>query len=53
MVRYRTRDGRLGVDVVVPLVTPSGTALLVDRGWVETEPAGRTAGTSRPPRRAR
>ena len=25
IVRYRTREGRSGVDVVVPLVTPDGT----------------------------
>jgi len=37
VVRYRTRDGASGVDVVVPLVTSSGTALLVDRGWVATD----------------
>ena len=37
IIRYRTDDhGAAGVDVVVPLVTPSGTALLVDRGWVAT-----------------
>jgi cytochrome oxidase assembly protein ShyY1 len=30
------------VDVVVPLVTPSGTALLVDRGWVATSNQGLT-----------
>lgn len=40
IVRYRTRDGAPGVDVVVPLVTASGTALLVDRGWVETKGSG-------------
>ncbi|WP_307827929.1 SURF1 family protein [Nocardioides sp. SYSU D00038] len=40
VVRYRTRDGASGVDVVVPLVTADGTALLVDRGWVETDPRG-------------
>ena len=37
VVRYRTRDGVPGVDVVVPLVTAGGTALLVDRGWLQTE----------------
>ncbi len=37
IVRYRTRDGIAGVDVVVPLVTADGTALLVDRGWLATE----------------
>ncbi|MCW2767365.1 MAG: hypothetical protein JWO11_3324 [Nocardioides sp.] len=36
IVRYRTRDGESGVDVVVPLVTANGTALLVDRGWMAT-----------------
>jgi cytochrome oxidase assembly protein ShyY1 len=40
VVRYRTRDGASGVDVVVPLVTGDGTALLVDRGWLETDPRG-------------
>lgn len=33
LVRYQTRDGQLGVDVVVPLETTSGAILLVDRGW--------------------
>jgi len=40
VVRYRTRDGAQGIDVVVPLVTADGTALLVDRGWLETDPSG-------------
>jgi cytochrome oxidase assembly protein ShyY1 len=40
IVRYRTRDGAPGVDVVVPLVTADGTALLVDRGWLQTEASG-------------
>ena len=40
VVRYRTRDGASGVDVVVPLVTADGTALLVDRGWLQTDPRG-------------
>ena len=40
MIRYRNRDGVQGVDVVVPLVTADGTALLVDRGWLETDPSG-------------
>jgi cytochrome oxidase assembly protein ShyY1 len=37
LVLYRTREGSPGVDVVVPLVTADGTALLVDRGWVQTQ----------------
>ena len=44
VVRYRTRDGVAGIDVVVPLVTADGPALLVDRGWVETEPSGTDRG---------
>jgi len=40
IVRYRTRDGASGVDVVVPLVTTGGTALLVDRGWMPTDNRG-------------
>ncbi|GAB6985513.1 SURF1 family protein [Nocardioides pyridinolyticus] len=40
LVRYRTRDGESGVDIVVPLVTADGTALLVDRGWMRTENQG-------------
>jgi cytochrome oxidase assembly protein ShyY1 len=40
VVRYRTRDGQSGVDVVTPLVTGAGTALLVDRGWLATANAG-------------
>jgi cytochrome oxidase assembly protein ShyY1 len=37
IVRYRTREGASGSDVVVPLVTDQGPALLVDRGWMATE----------------
>jgi cytochrome oxidase assembly protein ShyY1 len=44
VVRYRTRDGAQGIDVVVPLVTADGTALLVDRGWLETDPSGADRG---------
>ena len=40
LVRYRTRDGESGVNIVVPLVTADGTALLVDRGWMRTENQG-------------
>jgi cytochrome oxidase assembly protein ShyY1 len=44
VIRYRNRDGVQGVDVVVPLVTSDGTALLVDRGWLETDPSGADRG---------
>ena len=37
VVRYRTRDGAPGADVVVPLVTADGAALVVDRGWIATD----------------
>jgi cytochrome oxidase assembly protein ShyY1 len=37
IIRYRTRDGAPGVDVVVPLTTSEGPALLVDRGWFATK----------------
>ena len=40
VVRYRTREGAAGVDVVVPLETASGTSLLVDRGWMATDNRG-------------
>jgi cytochrome oxidase assembly protein ShyY1 len=44
VVRYQTRDGAAGVDIVTPLVTAEGPAVLVNRGWLET---GNT-GTTRP-----
>ena len=34
LARDRSYDGRLGYQVLTPLVTARGTALLVDRGWV-------------------
>jgi cytochrome oxidase assembly protein ShyY1 len=43
IVRYRTRDGAPGVDVVVPLLLDGGTAVLVDRGWVRTDTRETTA----------
>ena len=48
VVRYQTRDGRSGVDLVTPLVTASGTAVLVDRGWIPTANTG-TLPTDLPP----
>jgi len=35
-VKFTTRDGAPGADVVTPLVLASGEAVLVDRGWIET-----------------
>ncbi len=41
VVRYQTRDGASGVDVVTPLrLDGSGDLLLVDRGWVATSNQG-------------
>jgi cytochrome oxidase assembly protein ShyY1 len=40
VVRYQTRDGRSGVDVVTPLRTQAGPVLLVDRGWLPTDGSG-------------
>lgn len=40
LVRNRPLEGRVGFWVVTPLVTGTGTAVLVNRGWV---PAGATA----------
>lgn len=42
VVRYQTRDGEAGVDVVTPLLTEAGTAVLVDRGWIPTDNTGAT-----------
>ena len=35
-VKYVSRDGRPGVDVLTPLLLDDGTALIVNRGFVET-----------------
>jgi cytochrome oxidase assembly protein ShyY1 len=43
VVRYQTRDGASGVDVVTPLRTPAGPALLVDRGWMRSDNSGTDA----------
>ena len=40
VIRYQTRDGASGVDVVTPLRTPQGPSLLVDRGWLKTGNVG-------------
>ncbi|MDR7086978.1 cytochrome oxidase assembly protein ShyY1 [Aeromicrobium panaciterrae] len=36
-VKFTTRDGAPGVDVVTPLVLADDSAVLVDRGWIETD----------------
>jgi cytochrome oxidase assembly protein ShyY1 len=40
VLKYQTRDQGAGVDVVTPLVTEEGPAVLVDRGWISTENTG-------------
>ncbi len=40
IVRYRTRQGSAGVDVVVPLELADGSSVLVDRGWFGTDNRG-------------
>ncbi len=37
VLKYQTRDAGAGVDVVTPLVTEQGPAVLVDRGWMSTD----------------
>lgn len=48
VVRYSTRDGASGVDVVVPLVTDGGT-VLVDRGWLRADNTSATPDDVPPP----
>ena len=36
-VKFTTREGKAGADVVTPLVSPNGSAVLVNRGWMTTE----------------
>jgi cytochrome oxidase assembly protein ShyY1 len=40
VIRYQTRDGASGVDVVTPLRTDAGPSLLVDRGWMSSQNRG-------------
>jgi cytochrome oxidase assembly protein ShyY1 len=40
VLKYQTRDGTSGVDVVTPLRTQGGAAVLVDRGWLATKNGG-------------
>lgn len=40
VVKYQTRGGGAGVDVVTPLRTASGAAVLVDRGWMPSVNSG-------------
>jgi cytochrome oxidase assembly protein ShyY1 len=42
LVRNRTVNGRVGYEVLTPLVRQDGTAVLVDRGWVPPARSGIT-----------
>jgi cytochrome oxidase assembly protein ShyY1 len=42
VVKYQTRDAGPGIDVVTPLRTADGAAVLVDRGWMASENNGGT-----------
>lgn len=35
-VKFTTRDGQAGADVVTPFVTDTGSTVLVNRGWMST-----------------
>ncbi|HEX5542828.1 MAG TPA: SURF1 family protein [Micromonospora sp.] len=43
LVRGRTLNGRVGFEVLTPLVLADGSAVLVDRGWVPAAPGGAAA----------
>jgi len=40
VLKYQTRDAGAGIEVVTPLVTPGGDAVLVDRGWMASANSG-------------
>jgi cytochrome oxidase assembly protein ShyY1 len=40
VLKYQTRESGPGVDVVTPLRTAGGAAVLVDRGWLATDNVG-------------
>ncbi len=40
VIRYQTRNGSSGVDIVTPLETAAHRLLLVDRGWMQTNNVG-------------
>jgi len=40
VLKYQTRDGGPGIEVITPLRTADGSAVLVDRGWLKTDNIG-------------
>ncbi|MQA26472.1 MAG: SURF1 family protein [Micromonosporaceae bacterium] len=49
LVRGRTVSGRVGYEVLTPLVLPGGTAVLVDRGWIPPGEGGAASLPDVPP----
>lgn len=49
VLRYQTRNGSSGVDLVTPLRTSTGAAVLVDRGWIRTSNVGESPSKLPPP----
>jgi cytochrome oxidase assembly protein ShyY1 len=49
LARSRSRDGRVGFEVVTPLVLADGSAILVDRGWLPPTSTGSTTPPVVPP----
>jgi cytochrome oxidase assembly protein ShyY1 len=49
LARARTVNGRVGFEIITPLVLDDGTAILVDRGWLPPAGDGATAPPRVPP----
>lgn len=49
VARGRTEAGRVGFEIVTPLLLTDGSALLVDRGWVPPAEGGAIAAPTIPP----
>lgn len=47
--RGRTVDGSVGFEIVTPLLLPDGTAVLVDRGWVQSKDGDAISAPAAPP----
>lgn len=48
-VKFMQRDSAPGADVVLPLRLEDGTAILVDRGWIQTDNTGDRPDVPTPP----